>query len=71
LAYQKTDQAQQAQADLDQAIALTPQNLEDWRGRGIALAELQRYEEAIASYDQALKIKPDDDKAWNNRGSAL
>ncbi|MBD0302401.1 MAG: hypothetical protein ICV85_09545 [Tolypothrix sp. T3-bin4] len=55
MAYQKIDQAQQAQADLDQA-ALTPQDSEDWRGRGIALYELQRYEEAIASYNQCDRI---------------
>lgn len=34
LAYQKIDQAQQAQADLERAIALTPQDSEDWQGRG-------------------------------------
>ncbi len=40
LACQKNDQAQQAEADFEQAIALTPQDLEDWQGRGIALNEL-------------------------------
>jgi tetratricopeptide (TPR) repeat protein len=30
-----------------------------WFYRGIALSNLERYEEAIASYDQTLGIKPD------------
>ncbi|MFN6528088.1 CHAT domain-containing protein [Nostoc sp. ChiSLP03a] len=70
LAYQKID-PQQTQADFDRAIAFTPQDSEDWQGRGIALNKLQRYEEAVASYDQALKINPNNDKTWYIRGIAL
>ncbi|MCC5660122.1 tetratricopeptide repeat protein [Nostoc sp. XA010] len=70
LACQKID-PQQAQADFDRAIALIPQDSEDWQGRGIVLNELQGHEEAIASYDQALKINPNNDKAWYIRGITL
>ncbi|MFH7028678.1 MAG: tetratricopeptide repeat protein [Heteroscytonema crispum UTEX LB 1556] len=59
-------QTPQAEADFEQIIRIAPQDVDDWRGRGIALDKLQRYEEAIASFDKAIEIKPDFHEAWNN-----
>jgi len=58
-------------ASYDQALKFKPDDYKAWNNRGIALKNLERFEEAIASYDQALKFKPDDHLAWNNRGNAL
>ncbi|MGK7926633.1 MAG: tetratricopeptide repeat protein, partial [Spirulina sp.] len=49
MAYQKLEQEERAKEDFQQAISIESQNYEDWRGRGIALDESERYEEAIAS----------------------
>ncbi len=42
-----------------------------WFYLGVALGQLQRYEEAIKAYAQAVQIKPDYHQAWNNKGAAL
>ncbi|MGB6299703.1 MAG: CHAT domain-containing protein, partial [Rivularia sp. (in: cyanobacteria)] len=62
---------QQAEADFQQVIALTPGDAEDWRGRGIALDGLGRNEDAVDCYDKAIEIKPDYYDAWFYRGYAL
>ena len=58
-------------ASYDQALKFKPDDYKAWNNRGIALKNLERFEEAIASYDQALKFKPDYHQAWNNRGIVL
>ncbi|MEH2314681.1 MAG: tetratricopeptide repeat protein, partial [Nostoc sp.] len=55
----------------DQALKIKLDYHQAWNNKGIALADLGRFEEAIASSDQAVKIKPDDHEAWYNRGIAL
>jgi hypothetical protein len=37
MAYKELKKTQQAEADFQQVIALTPGDADDWRGRGIAL----------------------------------
>ncbi len=41
------------------------------QNRGLALHELQRFEEALASYDRALTVQPDYAEALQNRGNTL
>jgi predicted O-linked N-acetylglucosamine transferase (SPINDLY family) len=43
----------------DRAIALKPDFVEAYVGRGFCLANSRRHEAAIASFDQALALKPD------------
>src|SRR5262249_54878555 len=51
--------------------ALKPDYAEAFYNRGIALQELEHFDEALASYDKALALKPDYAAAFYNRGVAL
>jgi protein O-GlcNAc transferase len=53
------------------ALREKPGSVEALSNLGIALGNLNRYDEAIATYDKALAIKPDYAEAIFNRGSAL
>ncbi|MBW4624436.1 MAG: tetratricopeptide repeat protein [Brasilonema octagenarum HA4186-MV1] len=71
LAYQELNQNEDAKTDFDRAIAIKPNEYEDWESRTIAFDELQQYEEALASIDKAVKLKPDFYKAWMYHGISL
>ncbi|MCZ2174125.1 MAG: tetratricopeptide repeat protein [Burkholderiales bacterium] len=55
----------------ERALALTPDFAEALNNRGLALHELQRYEEALSSYGRALELKEAFAEAHFNRGNAL
>ncbi|MGK7884965.1 MAG: tetratricopeptide repeat protein [Crocosphaera sp.] len=55
----------------EEAIKNNDHDSTSWYMQGMALAELERYDEAISSYNKALEIKPNYDQAWNNRGITL
>lgn len=55
----------------EEAIALNPNHLEAWKGRGDAFFALERYSEALAAYDRALQVQPSDAQAWKGRGDVL
>jgi len=55
----------------DEAIRLDPGYALAWNSKGIALADLGRYDEAILAYDEAIRIDPEYARAWNNKGMAL
>ncbi|WP_283758906.1 tetratricopeptide repeat protein [Roseofilum casamattae] len=57
-------------ADYDRAIALTPLVTDPYLNRGAALEALGQFEDAIADYNRILKIDPGDAQAYNNRGNA-
>ncbi|MDJ0647779.1 MAG: tetratricopeptide repeat protein [Xenococcaceae cyanobacterium MO_188.B19] len=42
-----------------------------WVIKGVALGNLDKYEEAIKFFNKVLEIKPNHDEAWNNLGVAL
>ncbi|MFB2917574.1 MULTISPECIES: TPR end-of-group domain-containing protein, partial [Aerosakkonema] len=54
-------------ASYARALAIKPDFDLAWNNRGVALANLGRYEEAIASYARALAIKPEPYQAWYNK----
>jgi predicted O-linked N-acetylglucosamine transferase (SPINDLY family) len=65
---------EEAVASYDKAIALAPRGLLlqfAYRGRGLALADLKRYDDAIQSYDEAIKLDPVDHLVYSHRGLAL
>jgi hypothetical protein len=62
---------QEAVAEFEAALALSPNNPSAHYNRGISLFGLGHYAEAVAAYDRALLIAADHVKAWNNRGLAL
>jgi protein O-GlcNAc transferase len=55
---------------IGRAIKLDPRKVSFFSNLGLALHELQRFEEALACYDRALAIRPDAD-ALNHRGNVL
>ncbi len=56
----------------DQAIARSPDFSLAWVNKGIALKNLNRFEEAIACYDHIIEhIDAEYKKAWHNKGVAL
>jgi predicted O-linked N-acetylglucosamine transferase (SPINDLY family) len=46
-------------------------NPDSYNSHGIALHQLQRYQEAIASFDQAIRLDPAYANAYGNRGNSL
>lgn len=53
-----------------QAISLDPQNVSAWTYLGIALRNLEYYDQAVEAYYTALNITPDDPEIWYNLGYA-
>ena len=54
-------------------VTSTPTGSDDaaaYYSRGLAHAELGRYEKAIAEYDEAIRLRPDYVEAYNSRGTA-
>jgi tetratricopeptide (TPR) repeat protein len=43
----------------------------DWYFKGMALYNLNKYEESIQAYDQAIALNPRDAEAWNGKGVDL
>lgn len=54
-----------------EAVTLDPGDSEAFYEKGLALAELGRYEEAIRAYDKALRLNPGDKDAYTMKGEAL
>ncbi|MEP0791573.1 MULTISPECIES: tetratricopeptide repeat protein [Cyanophyceae] len=66
----------QAQRDrnevlVKQLIELASKYAPVWISRGVALGQLERYDQALASYDQAIKLAPKYAPAWRYRGWVL
>lgn len=70
--YLKTNQAEMALLDFDQAIRLENNNSIAYFGRGNALTQVDppQYKAAINAYDQAITFNPNYYQAWANRGNA-
>jgi Tetratricopeptide repeat len=62
---------QEAVADFEAALAMSPANPAAHYNRGVSLFSLGRYADAVAAYDRALSIASEHVKALNNRGLAL
>ncbi len=48
-----------------------PADAEGWIAKGVALRNLDRYEEAISAYDNALKLDPFNPDSWIKKSYAL
>ncbi|NJL87337.1 MAG: tetratricopeptide repeat protein [Leptolyngbyaceae cyanobacterium SM1_1_3] len=55
----------------DKAVASQPNDAVAWLNRGLALSELEKFEEALTSFDRATRFNPNSPKAWDNRGYVL
>lgn len=62
-----SEDGEDAIASYDRAIELNSKIEKVWFNRGIALANLKRYQDAIASFNEALRINPNNAKARENR----
>ncbi|MFZ1546876.1 MAG: tetratricopeptide repeat protein [Candidatus Nitrotoga sp.] len=67
----QTGNLERALVDLDQAIALSPQESRNHFLRGLTLEDLHRPDEAIASLQNAIRVKPDYAEAYNTIGIIL
>ena len=70
MASQRGDHAA-ALRQIDLALSKNPDSVFALNNRGVALYELERFDEALASYDRALALAPDYAEALSNRGNAL
>jgi tetratricopeptide (TPR) repeat protein len=61
----------ESMSSLPAAIALNPKYEYAWYNRGMALTNLERYQEAIAALDQTLQINPHSKDAPQNRDSLI
>ncbi len=50
---------------LDKAVELDPENAEAYRNRGLAHAQLRRFEEAEADLAKAIELKDDDEESYS------
>lgn len=53
-----TDNAERRLADLNEAVRLSPDEIAALRTRGLALADVRKYDEALADFDKVLKLDP-------------
>ncbi len=60
-----------ALADLQEAVNLSPGDAWAWNSLGNALDALERFDEAIAAYSRAIEIEPDTAPFYRNRASVL
>lgn len=63
--------AAEAVVDYDRIVSIDPSSWETWNNRGIALDQLEHYDDALKSYDRALGMQPNDDNVLHNRGAVL
>ncbi|SKA06013.1 Predicted O-linked N-acetylglucosamine transferase, SPINDLY family [Enhydrobacter aerosaccus] len=56
---------------IERAIAVDPKVPEAHSNLGLALQELQRFDEALACHQRALELEPDAAESLNNRGNVL
>ena len=68
---QAIDRLAEAIEDYDKAIALCPEYVEPWIGRGQALTELRELTDALACYDRVAALRPDDSSSHANRSGLL
>ncbi|MDN5005286.1 tetratricopeptide repeat protein [Bradyrhizobium sp. GCM10027634] len=66
-----TERMSEALDDYDQALALRPDYVEAWNGRGLALAALDEPADALQSYDRAIELAPNYINAHIGRGVVL
>ena len=70
VALQQQGRLEDAVAEYDQAIRLSPQFADAYLNRGLAYIQLEQYERAVQGYDEAIRLNPQDAGLYNNRGNA-
>ncbi len=62
--------AQMAEKDYSQALALNAQYEDAYYNRGLAYVNMKKYQQAVADFSQAIRLNPRAVDAYCNRGSA-
>jgi len=57
-----------ALADYTKAIAVDPNSVDAWRGRGDELYEARNYAGALADFEQVVRLRPDHFRGYDLRG---
>jgi tetratricopeptide (TPR) repeat protein len=70
-AYLRTNQAEKAAGQLQQAVEAEPRNFELRMKYGRVIRDLKKYAAAEAEFRRATEIKPDSIEAWNELASML
>jgi tetratricopeptide (TPR) repeat protein len=65
------DRHAEAIAAFDHALAVAPDHVAAWNGRGVSLNALNRHADAVASFDKALAIDSGHPDAHSNKALAL
>src|ERR1700675_2513381 len=71
LLYFHTGQFEQAQYLIGEALKLDPLYLDGLCLRGVALANMKRYQDALTCFERALGMKPDFVEAFSNHATTL
>ena len=61
----------EAEACLDRALKVNPNDASAWHNRGVALNGAKRFEEAVACYDRAIALASSLVEAWCCKGASL
>ena len=69
--YQYDDYLKDAIKCFNKLLKINPKNTLALNNKGIALAELNRFEEAIDYYDDVIRIDPKNELTWLKKGEAL
>jgi tetratricopeptide (TPR) repeat protein len=70
LAFKEKGNFDQAVADFDEAIELSPEHADAYFNRGLVLSKKGEQDRAIADFDKVIEISPNDADAFVKRGSA-
>lgn len=55
----------------DNALNIDKDYVSAWNDKGVALMELDNYQEALKCFEQVIRLEPGDNMAWYNRGYVL
>ena len=67
---QSVNSPQIALKSFERALALKPESLESWLGKGDALLTLGEHDLALAAYQQAIDLDADSGQSWHKQGDA-
>ena len=71
VAYRREEKFEQALAEFEQAVGISPDNPDAWYHRGLAWGLMGEHRRAIADFTQTIALAPEYADAYNCRGYAL
>ena len=71
IAYRREEKFEQAMAEFEQAVAISPDNADAWYHHGLAWGLMGEHGRAVADFTRAIALAPEYADAYNCRGYAL